>query len=65
MILRAELDWMEGGPEERFQFNIRSYCMVEGPSDISQNFYWIHPSQGWTMMDKLRMAAMPLRGFKC
>lgn len=52
-------------PAERFQCNVRSYCMVEGPSDISHTFYWIHPSQGWTMMDKPRMAMMPVRGFKC
>lgn len=64
VILRAELDWMEGGPGERFQFNIRNDYLVEGPNDIPQNLCCIYPSQGWTMRNKLRMVVMPLREFK-
>ena len=54
-----------GSPGVSFQLSVRSYCMGEGPSDISHTFYWVHLSQGWTMIDKPRMAMVPLRGFKC
>ena len=64
VILRAELDCMEGGTGERFQFNIRNNYLVEGPNDIPKNLCCIYPSQGWTMRNKLRMAVMPLREFK-
>ena len=65
VILRAEPDWMEGGPTERFQFNIRNDYVVEGPNDIPQNLCWRYPSQGWTVRSKIRMEMVPLRGFKC
>lgn len=32
--------------------------MVERPSDSSHIFYWVHPSQGWMVMDKPRMAVI-------